>query len=96
MTQVETFDVGTPTTSAGAAQVVQRLRDTFASGRTRSVEWRLEQLDALNRMLVDAEAELIEALGQDLGRPAMEAFAADLRGSGREIDAPAPPPRGRG
>ena len=86
MTQVETFDVGTPTTSAGAAQVVQGLRDTFASGRTRSVEWRLEQLDALNRMLVDAEAEFVEALAQDLGRPAMEAFAADLRGSGREID----------
>ena len=86
MSQLETFDVGTPTTSAGAALVVQRLRDTFASGRTRSVEWRLEQLDALNRMLVDAEAELMDALAQDLGRPAMEAFAADLRGSGREID----------
>ena len=47
---------------------VRRLRATFATGRTRSVQWRKEQLRALGRMLSDNETAIAAALEQDLGR----------------------------
>lgn len=57
---------------------VARLRATFRSGRTRPVEWRLQQLEALERMVREREPELVEALAADLGRPAVDAWLADL------------------
>ena len=70
------------TTSAPAsvdAPVLNKtLRATFESGRTRSLAWRSEQLAGLRRMMDEADAELTEALRQDLGRPSMEAYAADI------------------
>ncbi|GAB2468975.1 aldehyde dehydrogenase family protein [Jatrophihabitans fulvus] len=64
---------------------VARLRTTFRSGRTKPVEWRLDQLAALQRMLVEREAEFVEALRMDLGRPAPEAWLADLAPVSAEI-----------
>ncbi|MCU1374241.1 MAG: aldehyde dehydrogenase [Actinomycetia bacterium] len=57
---------------------VEALRVTFATGRTRPAAWRKDQLAGLRRMMKDGEAELIEALRLDLGRPRVEAFAADI------------------
>ena len=54
------------------------LRHTFESGRTRSYEWRMEQLAALVRMLQTEEAALLEALAQDLGKPRLEAWTAEI------------------
>ena len=62
-----------------AAEVLNKnLRTTFESGRTRPYEWRHQQLGGLRRFLDECEGELVEALRTDLGRPAMEAFAADV------------------
>jgi aldehyde dehydrogenase (NAD+) len=58
--------------------VVKRLRATFASGRTRTVDWRREQLDRLETMLRDREAELIAAINADLGRAPTEAYATEI------------------
>lgn len=63
-----------------------RLRASYASGRTRPLEWRLGQLAALARMLVEREDEFVAALAEDLGRPPFEAWAADLRATAREIE----------
>ena len=61
------------------AQVLNKaLRTTFESGRTRPLAWRKEQLAGLRRMLDECETEFVDALRADLGRPAMEAFAADI------------------
>jgi aldehyde dehydrogenase (NAD+) len=57
---------------------VTQLRATFRSGRTRPVEWRLGQLDALIRMLTEREADFARALNKDLGRGAVEAWLADI------------------
>ena len=61
-----------------ASVVNKSLRATFESGRTRPLAWRLEQLAGLRRLMEEADAELVDALRQDLGRPGMEAFVADI------------------
>lgn len=54
------------------------LRATFASDRTRDPAWRDAQLANLVRMLQDHEAEFLEALASDLGKPPMEAWLTEL------------------
>ena len=80
-TKPNTNTATTATTSKSEltpAAVLARLRATFDSGRTRPVEWRKEQLRALDRLLVESEAELLEALRLDLGKPALEGFITDI------------------
>ena len=56
-------------------KLVADLRDAFRSGRTRALDWRLRQLAGLERMIADHEAQLIDALRADVGKPALEAYA---------------------
>jgi aldehyde dehydrogenase (NAD+) len=63
---------------------VARLRETFASGRTRPVEWRKQQLRALEQMMVENEAAVAAALEQDLGRKPFEAWLADIASTAGE------------
>lgn len=75
--------------SAGSSDipaVVRRLRDTFATGRTRSVEWRKEQLRALGRLMSENEAAIAEALEKDLGRSPFEAWLADIASTAGEAE----------
>ena len=58
--------------------IVAGVRKTFASGRTRSVEWRRAQLKAMERLIVENETAIAEALAQDLGRQPFEAWLADI------------------
>jgi aldehyde dehydrogenase (NAD+) len=57
---------------------VAHLRATFRSGRTKPLAWRLEQLDALARMVTEREQDFVDALAEDLGRPRVDAWLADL------------------
>ena len=58
------------------------------SGRTRSLEWRKQQLQALEKMMVENEAAVAAALEQDLGRKPFEAWLADIaRTAGEAKDA---------
>jgi aldehyde dehydrogenase (NAD+) len=59
-------------------QTVTRLRATFATGRTRDLRWRLNQLSAVERLLDECESEIAEALAADLGRPAQDAWLGDI------------------
>jgi aldehyde dehydrogenase (NAD+) len=61
-----------------APGVVARLRETFNSGRTRPLAFRLQQLDGLARFLREREHDIQDALRQDLGRPPLEAFTGDI------------------
>jgi aldehyde dehydrogenase (NAD+) len=69
-----------------AAALVGRLRAAYDAGRTRPLAWRREQLRALRRMLVEREAELLDALARDLGKPRLEAWATDIGVVLNEID----------
>ena len=65
-------------TAESIPDVVARLRTTFRSGRTRPLQWRREQLVALERLLAEREGEFVAAMTTDLGRPAVEGWLADL------------------
>jgi len=69
-----------------APALVERLRATFASGRTRPLAWRRAQLDAMRAALVEREPELLEALAGDLGKPPLEAWATEIGFVINEID----------
>ncbi|MBI2394204.1 MAG: aldehyde dehydrogenase family protein [Deltaproteobacteria bacterium] len=68
------------------AATIARLRSTFASGRTRSIEWRMRQLDAIRRMLVDREDEILDALHVDVGKPRLEGWIAEVGFMVKEVD----------
>ena len=67
-----------PTARSDVAKTVARLRQTFATGKTRSVQWRQEQLRALKRLMVDNETKIADVLDKDLGRSPFEAWLADV------------------
>lgn len=49
-------------------QALQRAREAFLSGRTRALEFRLQQLHALQKMIAEKETEISSALKQDINR----------------------------
>ena len=54
------------------------LKATFETGRTMSLAWRAEQLSALERMMVECEQEIMDALRSDLGKHPQEAWATEI------------------
>jgi len=65
-------------TSLDFGPLVRELRATYAEGTTRPLGWRVEQLRGLLRLLDEGEAELLDALTADLGRPRVEGWSSDL------------------
>ena len=65
-------------TAAAYEELVDSLRSTFNSGRTKAIDWRKAQLKGLIRMFEEHASELERALAEDLGRPPVEAHGADL------------------
>lgn len=57
---------------------IDKLRTTFASGRTRSVKWRVQQLKQLERFLEDNRDAIITALDKDLKKNKMEAVLFEI------------------
>ncbi|EOX92692.1 Aldehyde dehydrogenase 3I1 isoform 1 [Theobroma cacao] len=68
----QTFDVDK------AAVLVKELRKTFSSGKTKSYEWRMSQLESISKMIDEKEKEIIEALHKDLSKPELEAFISEI------------------
>ncbi len=73
------------TSSTDHGPLVAHLRTTFDQGTTRPLEWRRTQLRAMSQMLSDGEAEFLEALAADLGKPAIEGWMTELRHVQNEI-----------
>jgi len=57
---------------------VARLRLVFNTDKTRSREWRLEQLNALHRLMEEGRVELQQAMYKDLHKSAHEANLTEL------------------
>ena len=69
-----------------AAGLVARLRSTFDSERTRPIGWRKAQLRRLMDLVRENEPALLQALADDLGRPAFEGWLAEIRYLELEIE----------
>ena len=61
-----------------APALVGALRAYFETGATKPLSWRLSQLDALEHFLKEREQDILDALRADLGKPATEAFGAEI------------------
>ncbi|MEM1427719.1 MAG: hypothetical protein AAGF75_14355, partial [Cyanobacteria bacterium P01_H01_bin.130] len=76
----------TPSSGAGTANgagvtpaaLVQRQRDFFGLGYTRSLDYRLRRLQELRRALVEWEPRLADALQQDLGKSGFEVLSSEV------------------
>ncbi len=66
-------------------EIVSRLRESFRSGRTRPLEWRLGQLARLQELLERHGDELVAALQADLRKPTLEAWMADVANTKAEV-----------
>ncbi|HUE32292.1 MAG TPA: aldehyde dehydrogenase family protein, partial [Mycobacterium sp.] len=64
--------------SVDIAATVDRLRKTFATGRTRDIEWRKRQLLQLQKLMEENEAAIAAALVDDLDRNPFETYIADV------------------
>jgi aldehyde dehydrogenase (NAD+) len=67
-----------PAAQVDVAATVARLRQTFATGRTRDIEWRKQQLLQLQKLMEENEPAIAAALAEDLDRNPFEAFIADI------------------
>ena len=67
-----------PYTQERVHEIVQAQRRFFRSGTTLDVKWRREQLKKLKQAVLDNQQELEEALYEDLGKSAVEAYLCDL------------------
>ena len=68
------------------SKIVNKLRSSFFSGRTKTIEYRQRNLNALKSLVKENEGEFIRALQIDLGRSEYEAVVLDLLPVYAEID----------
>lgn len=59
-------------------ELVTAQRAFYQSGATQSMAFRQTQLEKLRRGIETREAELLEALGADVGKPRLEAFLSEI------------------
>ncbi|KAA3484977.1 aldehyde dehydrogenase family 3 member H1-like isoform X1 [Gossypium australe] len=72
-----------------AKELVKELRASVATGKTKSYEWRLTQLNAMVKMMEEEEPQIVAALHDDLSKPELESSiyeAALVIGALTEID----------
>ncbi|MEQ9237284.1 aldehyde dehydrogenase [Coleofasciculus sp. E2-BRE-01] len=61
-------------TQVPVTDIIRKQRDFFATGKTKDVKWRMEQLKCLKQAVVDDQEAIIKAVQADLGRPEFEAY----------------------
>ncbi len=74
----------TPATSDEVTRAVERLRGTFATGRTRDLAWRRRQLAAIERLVTEQEGAIAAAMLSDLGRPAHDSWLGEVASTAAE------------
>ncbi|MBB6676648.1 aldehyde dehydrogenase [Cohnella lubricantis] len=63
---------------AEIAGILKAQRKWFGSGSTRSLDGRMERLNALHRAIAAREAKLLQALMEDLGKSEQEAYTTEI------------------
>ena len=62
-----------------AERVVAELRESYNSGKTRSYEWRVNQLKNLLKLIEENEEEMVDKIHSDLHKPEPETFTHEVR-----------------
>lgn len=70
--QMQRFDV------EKAALLMKELRNNYNSGKTKSYEWRISQIQSIADMIEEKEEEIIEAIHKDLSKPPFETFISEI------------------
>jgi aldehyde dehydrogenase (NAD+) len=65
--------------AAAFPALIARHRNCFLSGRTRPVEWRESQLEALHALMTERAGDFFDALWKDLRRNRVDADATDVK-----------------
>ncbi|MFZ9970203.1 MAG: aldehyde dehydrogenase family protein, partial [Bacteroidia bacterium] len=68
------------------ASLKQQQLAFFQAGHTRSLRFRKSQLKALKKAITQREEAIVAALASDLGKPQLEAYAAEVGFIYQEID----------
>jgi aldehyde dehydrogenase (NAD+) len=76
----------TPTLVADIAPKIQLVKNTFESGKTKALAWRIEQLEQVKKMVLEQQDSIFLAMQKDLGRCDMESWTAELGGVVSEVD----------
>jgi acyl-CoA reductase-like NAD-dependent aldehyde dehydrogenase len=58
--------------------VVTQQRHFFATGKTKDVSFRIEQLQLLKKLIIDNEAAIFKALQADLNKPEFETYGSEI------------------
>ncbi|KAM6542055.1 hypothetical protein CsatB_006502 [Cannabis sativa] len=72
MMKEEVFD------STTASFLLKELKQSFASGKTRSYEWRVSQLKSILKFVNDHEQDVVDALRSDLSKPEFESVIYEV------------------
>lgn len=67
-------------------EFLQELKQTFASGKTKSLDWRKAQLLNLKKLLQENENAIYQALEQDLGKCQFESYVSEYSYVLHDID----------
>ncbi|KAL6052330.1 hypothetical protein STEG23_014443 [Scotinomys teguina] len=73
-------------TMSNISDVVNRAREAFNSGRTRPLQFRIQQLEALRRMITEHQPEITAALASDLHKNDWTAYNEEMVHVLEEID----------
>jgi aldehyde dehydrogenase (NAD+) len=83
---MSTLETTTPELQTDAATIVGDLRRTFDRGATKPLAWRVRQLTAFKRMLIERGADFERALATDLAKSPTEAQISEIGLIVGEID----------
>ncbi|KAG8535114.1 hypothetical protein GDO81_029404, partial [Engystomops pustulosus] len=60
------------------SSTITRLRRSFRDGKTRPLQFRISQLEALGKFLEENKIQILESLKKDLNKPSFEAELSEL------------------
>jgi aldehyde dehydrogenase (NAD+) len=74
----------TPASTDAVTRAVDKLRSTFATGRTRDLDWRRRQLEGIERLVTEQEPAIADAMAKDLGRSAHDTWLGEIASTAGE------------
>jgi aldehyde dehydrogenase (NAD+) len=73
-------------TQTSIKDIITQQRAFFASGRTKNIDFRIEQLKKLKQVIKQADEKVFTALKADLNKPTFEAYGSEISLIIQEID----------